>query len=358
MSFTALSDPSLLAAVGSRSYWLSSGGPLIWKFQRKDTNIISITNNSGTIKCTVSPMPTDVEVGDRVYISNVGYTGNTTIKSIGVGFIELNLIHLGNSSGGFINLIEKRNNYYIEAIIYELTPTAETAFATRRFYDNETGIVTMDLSETLDSKMVGNDSYNFTPINGSDTGKSFAFKFTTREQYRSETIDVSVITHGSLASAQAYFVVKSTKQLGALYGANLRDYMLDVAVDPVNETYVAKFMTGFERPTYFVGYPFTLSFLYTDHVSSKYLVRKEQEKDVNGVNVGAETSANLIYAPRTTINRLNNRKSYGGTIKAFQIWLEQGATINFAGGGYGTGIGGGGASTDYFAESYDENWGT
>lgn len=353
MSLTKTSSPDLLAPVGSRSYWVTSGNPIIFKYQRKDAGVISIQDFFFSTRVNIASVPSDVQVGQYAYISNFGYTGTYLITSIGVGYVVLDETFAGNQTGGFINFVGARNNYHMDVVVYRATPTGNNLLGSFKFYDNAVGIVTLDFSGIVDAELdLDEVDYNYTPVNGPDTGRSLPFMFQYREMYRGSP----GVAYSSLSDS--YFAVKAIKQPGDDYGQNMRDYMLDTATDPIQEDYIAKFLTKFERPMYFVGYPFTLSFLYTENVAAYYLIRKEQEKDLNGVNVGAETSATLDFNSRTVINRLNNRKGYSDNIHAFELWLEQGAAIDFSGSGYGTGTGGGGASTDYFAEDYDENWGT
>lgn len=358
MSLTKISSPDVLAPVGARSYWVASGNPILFKYQRKDLGVISVTQGPAVdgvtkIKVSVSAVPAELLAGQKVYINNFGYEGTYEVINKSVGSFVLDATWIGNQTGGFVNFVEARNNYHMDINVYRAASGGDVLLGNYRYYDNTTGIVTIDLQGVIDAQMNVDNEFDYSVINAADEGKSFAFIFYYRENWRSNTSVGSYTSYGTY-----FFAVKAVRQLGDPYGQNMRDYMLDVATDPVYEDYIAKFLSVFERPVYFVGYPFTLSFLYTQEVSAYYLIRKEQEKDINSINVGAETSATLLYPSRTQLNRVNNRKGYGDTIASFQLWLEQGDEIDFGGGGYGTGTGGDGASTDYFAENYDENWGT
>lgn len=351
MSLTQTSSPDVLAPVGARSYWVASGNPIIFKYQRKDLLITTAVNGNGKLRVNMASVPSDAETGQQVYIKNNGYEGVYTILLIGVGFIVISADYIGSSSGGFLNLAEARNGYYMDVNLYKLTLPGET-IGNFRFFDDATGLVTLNFQDAIDSEMSVDEPYDYSLINDRDYGRSFAFDFEYRERWRGS------IPGFYSARSDPYFALKATKQVGDLYGQNMRAYMTDVATDPVFEDYIAKFLTPFDEPVYFEGFPFTLSFIYNETLAPYILIRKEQEKDLNGVNSGAETTATLRYEPRTYVNRLNNRKGYGANIHSFEMWLEQGEAIDFGGSGYGTGTGGDGSSTDYFAEDYDENWGT
>ena len=99
----------------------------------------------------------------------------------------------------------------------------------------------------------------------------------------------------------------------------------------------AKFVTDFVKPTYFVGFPFSLSFIYSDNLLNKQISRKQDSFDINGVQIGTTDSADLDYAQRFFINRLMINESLTSQVKEIDVWLESGSDVT----GYGTG------GTDY-----------
>ena len=92
----------------------------------------------------------------------------------------------------------------------------------------------------------------------------------------------------------------------------------------------ARFLTMFERPTYFEGFPFTLSFLYDEDFGDVYLDRHQQDIDVNGTDVGSETDDTLFVTGRNYVNQMKIRTPNTGA-DAFNVWLETGDDIE---GGY------------------------
>jgi hypothetical protein len=86
----------------------------------------------------------------------------------------------------------------------------------------------------------------------------------------------------------------------------------------------AKFQSVFKRPTYFVGYPFSLNFIYSDNMTNSQLTRKEQTKDING-NTISNTTDNMNMAFRFTANRLMLKQGYTSNVKTVDIWLDAGA---------------------------------
>ena len=110
-------------------------------------------------------------------------------------------------------------------------------------------------------------------------------------------------------------------------GQNLKEYV------PKNISgSAAKFLTMFERPTYFLGFPFFLSFLYDEDFSTVYLDRHQQDVDINSADIGAETSNTLSISEKGYVNQMKVRAPNTGT-NAFEVWLETGAAVT---GGYVT----------------------
>jgi hypothetical protein len=83
----------------------------------------------------------------------------------------------------------------------------------------------------------------------------------------------------------------------------------------------AKFQSVFNKPTYFVGYPFSLNFIYSDNMLNYQVIRKETTKDINGTTI-ATTSDNLNMNNRLYANRLMLKQGYTSNVKTIDIWLE------------------------------------
>lgn len=69
-----------------------------------------------------------------------------------------------------------------------------------------------------------------------------------------------------------WYGVDGVKYLQDEYGQNYASHYPDLV------TYPAKFLTNFEQPTYFVGYPFSLSFIYNTKLAGQDIVLRELEK--------------------------------------------------------------------------------
>lgn len=119
-------------------------------------------------------------------------------------------------------------------------------------------------------------------------------------------------------------VTCSAKQYGDLYGGNMGEYV-PYGVD-VPENRKAKFLTAFERPVKFVGFPFSLSFIYSEVVANHEINRTEQELDVNGNNVGAEIVTGLDLTQGGQINYLQTSSNNPG-VKFVDLSLTIGQSV-------------------------------
>lgn len=149
------------------------------------------------------------------------------------------------------------------------------------------------------------------------------------------------------------YATNSVKQLGQIYGQNLGDYV------PYNNNVLAvlpKLISDFDRPTFFAGYPFDISFLYPQELALVDGTIEEERMDVNG-NILGTKNQNLDRTQVGGENRLMplfplDVPGYMANVESFNIWLKLGslAVEEFANDQYSEDISG-----DSFAESLPES---
>ena len=98
----------------------------------------------------------------------------------------------------------------------------------------------------------------YNKINSKQFGEGSKFNIQIRENYNGISGKYS-----SLSTNSALFYSNSAKQIQEQYGYNMAEY---VPTYDATRTVKAKFQSVFKRPTYFVGYPFSLNFLYSDNM--------------------------------------------------------------------------------------------
>lgn len=111
--------------------------------------------------------------------------------------------------------------------------------------------------------------------NCADAGNSLRFYITYTQIF--DNGDTSLF---SSEEARPIEIICAAKQFGDQYGENMAQYtpfMFDL-----EEGLKAKFLTAFQKPTLFKGYPLTLSFIYSQALIGVQVIKSQKEQNVNG----------------------------------------------------------------------------
>ena len=237
-----------VASVCFTSKWQAVEHPIKWQLQRKDALVDEKdTISGGFVRLQLSDTPpTGVVVGTNViYYKPDGGTINGIITLIAVNNLILNVIESGTILGGFVIFPSLYSNYYIETSILE---NGTTEIGTLRTIPNSDGSAVVDVHRVLKTKALYDNTYNYTSLTALDLGMSGKYKLKFRACY-----NFIQEAYGDLTSF-AYWS-NSAKQIRDLYGSNMAEYV-------GNLTTPCKFLSVFERPTNFIGYPFSLSYIF------------------------------------------------------------------------------------------------
>jgi len=345
MSFLITRRPEKLFTGSTKfSRWTGIHNPYNFEFTRQDYGIynIAIRNAYSTTLPTIwtdgsaSGVPQFVSAGDEIYVNSGVYNGVYTVHSVNGQYITIDTPFIGNGGSGRVNLIDRLQNFKAYINIYD----AVTDVLIDSVYPkpDSTGFLIYDVSGVLRSLLNTQAQANQSLINVENEGISGSFKIGYGATWKfvspSLTIDVD---SGETIDPIVYYWLSGAKQIdgdtslgmGGI-GQNFKDYV------PKNlNGSEAKFLTMFETPTYFEGFPFTLSFIYDDDFEDVYLERHQQDLDVNGVNVGAETDTNLNVTGMGYVNQMKIRTPNTGA-DSFDVWLETGDVIEdgYVDGGY------------------------
>ena len=165
-----------------------------------------------------------------------------------------------------------------------------------------------------------------TLINKANKGISGSFKIGYGANWIFVNDDITIpVTLPEVVDEYTYYWASAAQQIDGDIssgmngiGQNLKKYV------PKNlASSEAKFLTAFRRPTYFEGFPFFLSFIYDADFDGLTLERHQQDVDINGVNVGAETDTTLLVSEKHYVNNMRLRAPNAGT-KRIKAWLEVG----------------------------------
>jgi len=342
MSLDITRRPQKLFASSTKfSRWTGIHNPYNFEFTRQDYGVYNtaIRNAYSTTLPTVwcdGDVSAEVFVGDKIYVNSGVYNGVYTVNAVNGQYITINTPFIGNGGSGRVNFVERFVNYRAFINIYDAV--TDNVIETVYPKPDSTGLLIYDVSGVLRSLLNTQAQANQTNINeaNENISGSFYIGYGWSLTFNNGTEDIDITTAERVDDA-VYYWLSAAKQIdGDLLlgmdgiGQNFKDYV------PKNMNgSEAKFLTMFETPTYFEGFPFTLSFLYDEDFSDVYLERHQQDLNVNGVDVGAETDTNLSVSGKGYVNQLKVRTPNTGS-DSFDVWLETGDVIEdgYVDGGY------------------------
>lgn len=346
-----ISTPGRTAPTGSESRWSAAGNSVDFVFQRKDRVIQKAVNVGYTRIFMTTPAP-DLAIGDRVYIGDVlnRYTGVHTVIAVGSGTFDIGVLFTSNTVG-FVNLISLFPSYVLQVTI----ESSENDIVLE-CPSSASGLIRCDASGMLRSYLDIEEGYNFDLINRQDIGADLEYSLYYREIF---SYDGSTIIGGPPKSeGNQYRVTNSVKQIGDAYGQNMREYM----TYPYATGNEMKFMDAANEPTYFPGYPYSLSFIYSELSPAYELNRHIEQLDVNRTLIASTgTDKRLSSASRDHVNHLTLRNMAALDSKAryLRLWLDEtdeAEDDGYAGGGGstggGVGTGVGGTDASYMDDDY------
>lgn len=154
-------------------------------------------------------------------------------------------------------------------------------------------------------------------INCKDNGNSIKIYI----KYQVITSD----TEGTIVSDESnyLYVTNTAKQPGDAYGQNMAEYV-PYGVDGVIK---AKFLSNFDEPVYFPGYPFTISFIYSENIIGHELKLLEERKNINEAFV-SDLETDLDITQGHFINYLKLQDSYDSNVKYVDISISTGAAVD------------------------------
>lgn len=89
---------------------------------------------------------------------------------------------------------------------------------------------------------------------------------------------------------------------------------------------LAKFLTKFKEPTRYAGYPFSISFIYSNELAGAQIIRVDQELDINRVqNSNTETQLDTVH--RNGVNNMKTKATFAGTAAYDRLFLKVGTAV-------------------------------
>ena len=311
MSVIISKYPKRTTTGGHTSKWVALHNPIIYEVQRKDYIISNITEYNPLLIDSVFALPVKItipsavnspdtiSVGDSIYIksgNNYDAIGEVTIIISATQFI-LNIPFNGNSSGGFMNLNTIRENYHLQVEILGANATNYYILGTASITPTPKGLMKIDVHEWVKELAGYENNYDYVTLNIKDENLSGIFNIRFIEIWRAN--NNNNIQQYAITIAAKHFFVNAAKQIADTYGQNMGRYVPFPSADADK----AKWLSGFERPTVFRGYPFDLQFIYSDNINSYIVFNEWNQFDLNGQQVSGNVET-LDVAGIDSVNRL------------------------------------------------------
>ena len=362
MAAQELSNPGRSSSAGSECRWIASDNVISFVFQRKDYIITQIKAGSTSTRTRINvPAGYDMSLsrGKNVYVFDVlnKYTGVYEIVTGGYNYFEIEVTFSTNSVG-FVNDLGRWPNYYMDLEVYEYREGETLGYL--NFTPDQTGLIECDLSELLRSEIRLNTRYKYEMVNKREEEWSLSFGFRYSEVYFWTGNSYQATT--AVEQGDQWYVAKAARQIGDEFGQNLRLFEIYPEATIITDENEALFLDEGEISTYFMGYPWSLSFLFGEQVNGVKYRRVLEELDVNQALIaGTQDTDFLAEVDQGYVNRLSLRKTafnynltgFDADTHFLRIWIEETDTVtdddlggggSSGGGGTSSGIGGGDAS--------------
>ena len=286
-----ISDPSVTIN-GNTSRWNAAFNPIIFTYQRRDFEVTSVSMDSSTgnanikVNTDVSAIQTALQntaaqgtatTSDQsiyVYVNAGPYIGLYTVTATGDSSLVINTPYT-SSATGFININMLKPYYKVFTKITYVDPLTggiNSITATNR--PNNQGITRADISNFLQSILRAKDDSNYTAINYRDKNLSASYTIQYAENYDNGSLEGKTSDYISIQAP--YYVMYTARQLRSQNGGNLAEYV----PFPTAPT-LAKWVTDFTEPAYTNGYPFDISFIYSETLAGRQLYYKMVLLDIN-----------------------------------------------------------------------------
>ena len=305
---TLTQDPSILVN-GVVSKWFPVHQPISFTLQRRDANVTQRYRVGNEIHFKLNQLPTSVKAGQSItYIRNT-VTVTLVIKSITGLYLKVaNDSFLLFWESGFINFTDAFIGHYIETkVSYIDASLTKRLIGTVKTKTDSFGKSKVSVQELLKTRCDNSNQFLYNAINKKQLNEGSGFILDFRESFNAFV--------SAYVPSNSFYFANGSKQLQEPNGYNMGEFV------PKLNFSENKFLSVFKCPTYFVGYPFSLSFIYSDLLSNFQIQRMEQTKGINGAVI-ANTTDNIFGAERNNVNRLMLKQSYPSTVKTLDVWLE------------------------------------
>src|SRR3990172_13026804 len=325
-----ISYPEKTVNAGSNvSKWNAVHHPIKFQVLRRDYDVfLDMYGTSLSVLFGVNPT-SFISIGDTLSFqtNNFVSSGTGIVTTISGNTVICTLLtgSLAVTQAGFVNL-DSRKNFYIKTKVWGVQGLVGNLtyylLGTSTNRPSDKGLATVDVSTFLKSNVDYENEFDYNVLNWLDSTLGGMFNVSFSENWTGHEGAFS-----GLSETDLNYYTNSAKQIQDVFGSNMGEYVpfLTYAVEDTK----AKFLSSFEKPTYFTGLPFDLSFIYSEKIWGFEFSKYEETKNINGVTA-AITNNTLDFNDGIGVHRLMLAQNYASTIKTVDVWLDNslGGTIS------------------------------
>lgn len=331
--------------IPENSKWSAGWHPVIWRFLRRDFEVKTISFDStspGGIAVVIDGDHTDeIEEQDMIYLnaSDGNVEGSFEVYSVSydIGADETTIFIdeediVTYADNGYLNLVDKREFYKLQIRITGYANGVAEVLNEENlgvFRPNTIGLTKCDIAEWLRQMLSPENDYNYVARTEGETSFGCRYDIEVRQYWKLDGVEVVSVWYDTNdldgGDLDEHYISNSVRQIGQTFGQNMADFVM-WATNPTYEHNKGMFLTMFETPTYFVGYPFSLGFIYDKKITdaSQRLSIVEDRLDINGISVS--DSDDLIDDTNETITHAAIKavvdSEYASTVKKCLFYLK------------------------------------
>lgn len=300
---------------GTDFAWTAGYNPVVYQFTRKDDTFTSMTRSGDQL--TIVRNNSTADDTEIFIVSGLYESRATVISGAGTSTIIVEpdtFNNYSNSVNGHYNLLTVRKNYRVEVRILEVG--SSNLLGVRQPVPLANGNLDLDLSDFISAFFDHIDGFDYDQVNKRAENKSIKFFITYQEIFDGSS--EAVVSD----SANPVFAVNAAKQMGDVNGQNMAEHV------PLNDENADKalFLTRFEIPKVWAGYPFSIDFIYPEGFPSVAIQRIQQDLDINQSPISGENFTQLIDSEQQSVNRLQ-LDNISANAKFLNIRIGTGAAI-------------------------------
>ncbi len=314
---------------GLVSRWVASSHPVIYRMQRVDYSANAATDNGlGFLKFTVvSNNPPDFEVGDTIRITSAppfsAYSLAAEVTALAVFHTSFDVtVDAPFTVNNPLYILVNRPDYRLAVDVYEYNAagTISKKIATTYWRPDPSGLLIVDVSQYVGKDITPKNLSPYNVLNWREENGMARFYIKWTEMFTG----ASGTTFGD--PPDIYGMIRSAKNLGDIYGQNLGAFV-PYADNDAAITNRAKFLTDFEEPTYWPGYPWDIGFVYAETIQGQDITLEEDRN--TGATTAGHQDANINRTQCPGLNRLrpifpSDSPAYEANVDSLTIWLEIG----------------------------------